>query len=566
MKLLKRPILIIILFLIILIGLTTYISIKNQQEYRLTIQQQWQQQISTTVHLTQHNLQNFFNKFSENLIVVSNDPIIQSKSCNKRIKLFDEHYCPLFNLWSVHKEYVNAIILLNTHHQILVRFPKIDKFTGKEGNCCARVIDKEYIPKRNSVYISNVFQNIFNEPTITISCPVYYNDSFSGIVRWMFTPDKISSRFIDSLKIGNNGYLWMIDNNGFIISHPDSVKRFQNIQKTYLSQENTSTKQFFDDAIKNDEGFGIYYDPIKKQSCLGVYKHIVLSDHSWIIIASLPYSEITGPIHRNAIINYSISLLIALIIIIASIFFYSIQSQKNKLLIETMYLSELAISSEKLREERQKRLTAMIDGQESERIRISRELHDGLGQYLLAIKLRLEDICTHISGKLYDELCDIKTMFVETIDETKRISNNLMPLMLDELGIVTALNNLCNELSVTTKIKIDFVSFGISDHINNKITTYVYRILQEALSNAIKHSGATEINVQLLGNNEQLNLVVQDNGKGFIIDAANKFKGNGLNNISERATILNGVFEIESKIGEGSILNVKIPLKKHELK
>jgi signal transduction histidine kinase len=561
MKIFKQPVLLIILFLIILIGLTVYISYKSQREYRLTIQQQWQQQIRTTVHLTQHNLQNFFNKFSENLIVVSNDPIIQSKSCNKRIQLFDEHYCPLFNLWTVHKEYINAIILLNTRHQILVRFPKIDKFSEKDGNCCAKVVDKEYIPKRNNVYISNVFQNKYNEPTITISCPVFYNDSFSGIVRWMFTPDKISNRFIDSLKIGNNGYLWMIDDNGFIVSHPDAAYRYQNINKKYLNQINPSTKQFFEDVIKNDEGFGSYYDPIKKQSCLGVYKHIVLSDHSWIIIASLPDKEITGPISKNAIKNYSISFLIALIIILASVFFYRVQSQKNKLLLETKYLSELALSSEKLREERQKRLTAMIDGQESERIRISRELHDGLGQYLLAIKVRMEEVCSRVSGTLYEELCSIKTMFVETIDETKRISNNLMPLMLDELGIVTALNNLCNELSESTKVKIDFVSFGISDHINTKIKTYVYRILQEALSNAIKHSGATEINVQLLGNNEQLNLVVQDNGKGFIVDNANKLKGNGLNNIRERATILNGVFEINSKIGEGTILNVKIPLK-----
>jgi signal transduction histidine kinase len=562
MKILKRPAVLIILFLIILIGLTVYISYKNQREYRLTIQRQWQQQLNTTIHLTQHNLQNFFDKFSENLIVVSNDPIIQSKSCNKRIKLYDEHYCPLFNLWTVHKEYVNAIMLLNKDGQILVKFPQFDSSHRKEVGFCPRKIDWEKKSDRNSVYISNVFQNHYHKSAIILSCPVFYNDSFSGVVRWMITTEKISNRFIDSLKIGNNGYLWLIDDNGLIVSHPVAANRNQYINKTYLNKANPSTKLFFNEAIKNDEGYGIYYDPIKKQSCLGVYKHIVLSDHSWIIIASLPYNEITGPITKNAVKNYSISFLIALIVIIASIFFYRMQSQKNKLVLETKYLSEIALSSEKLREERQKRLTAMIDGQESERIRISRELHDGLGQYLLAIKVRMEEVCSHVSGNLYDELCSIKTMFVETIVETKRISNNLMPLMLDELGIVTALNNLCNELSESTKVKIDFVSFGISDHINTKIKTYVYRILQEALSNAIKHSGATEINVQLLGNNEQINLVVQDNGKGFTIDAANKLKGNGLNNISERATILKGVFDIESKIGEGTILNVKIPLKK----
>jgi signal transduction histidine kinase len=566
MKPVKRPLILISLFLIVLIGLTAYISIKNQREYRFTIQKQWQQQISTTVHLTQHNLQNFFDKFSENLIVVSNDPVIQSKSCNKRIKLYDEHYCPLFNLYNVHKEYVNAIILLNTKHKILVRFPKIDSFNEKEGNCCARVIDHNYIPEKNTAYISNVFQNKFNDPTVTISCPVYFNDSFSGIVRWMFTPDKISSRFIDSLKIGNNGYLWMVDDQGYIISHPDSAVKFQNISATYLKNENSANKEFFSDVLKNKEGYGIYYDPIKKQNCLGVYEHIVLSDHSWIIIASLPYNEITAPIRKNALKNFSFSLLLALFIIIASIFFVRIQNQKSKLEIETKYLSELTISSEKLRIERQKRLTAMIDGQESERIRISRELHDGVGQYLLAIKVRLEDLCSRVSGKLYDEICLIKSLFVETIDETKRISNNLMPLMLDELGVVTALSNLCKELSETAKIPIDFVTFGVPDHINNKVATYLYRILQEALSNAVKYSESSEINVQLLGNNEQINLVVQDNGKGFTADGSVKFKGNGLNNIRERTSILDGNFEIESSDGKGTVLNIKIPLNKNTSK
>jgi hypothetical protein len=227
MKILKRPGTLIFIFLFILISLTGYLSYKNHQDYSNTIQHQWQDQLSTTVRLTKQNLQNFFDKFSENLIVVSKDPIIQSKSCNKKIKVIDSNYCPLFNLYNVHKDFVNAIILLNTKSKILIRFPKSDGIIEKDGNCCARNIDTAYVPKINSVYISNVFENKFNEPTITISCPVFYNDSFTGIVRWMFTPAKISNRFIDSINIGNKGFLWIIDNHGFIVSHPDSALRYK---------------------------------------------------------------------------------------------------------------------------------------------------------------------------------------------------------------------------------------------------------------------------------------------------------------------------------------------------
>ncbi|MBT7828425.1 MAG: histidine kinase, partial [Bacteroidetes bacterium] len=132
----------------------------------------------------------------------------------------------------------------------------------------------------------------------------------------------------------------------------------------------------------------------------------------------------------------------------------------------------------------------------------------------------------------------------------------------EELGLITSIKNLCHEFKINSNIKVDFVSHGISELISIKQKTYIYRICQEALSNIQKHADASEVNVQLLGNNEQLTLIIQDNGKGFSYDIGYYTKGNGLNNIRDRAEILNGSCEIESTNKQGTNIKIRIPLEK----
>ena len=181
-----------------------------------------------------------------------------------------------------------------------------------------------------------------------------------------------------------------------------------------------------------------------------------------------------------------------------------------------------------------------------------------MGQLLLAVKVKLESITDLKSDYLNSILKEIKSQFIKTVDEIKRISDNLSPVVLSEFGISTALQNLCEDISNNNKIKIDFVSYGIIEEIDEKIKTYLYRIAQEALSNVVKHAQATEVNIQLLGNREQITLIVQDNGKGFDENSTKRSQGNGLNNIKERTAILRGVCEIKSSPGNGTIINITV--------
>lgn len=213
-----------------------------------------------------------------------------------------------------------------------------------------------------------------------------------------------------------------------------------------------------------------------------------------------------------------------------------------------------------LNTERKKRLSSFIDGQENERKRLSRELHDSLGQSLIAIKMRLESISAKKVDKAFETVDVVKAFVNNTIEEVRRMSNNLMPAVLSEFGLITAINNLCTQTKENSKINVIFEHQNVADYLPDKITIYIFRIVQEALNNALKHSGATEINLMLVQEEKNLILLIEDNGKGF--DPKNqKSQGNGLYNMRERVNLLQGTIFIMPSLGEGLVINIKIPLK-----
>ena len=220
---------------------------------------------------------------------------------------------------------------------------------------------------------------------------------------------------------------------------------------------------------------------------------------------------------------------------------------------------KLKKQTKELEEEKTRRLSSLIDGQEIERQRISRELHDGLGQYLIAIKLKLENIInTEKTNK--GLILDVQQMFDTTIDEIRKISDNLMPSILKELGLEIALRNLCKMMAHASNIKITFETLPLKKKIDERISTYLYRISQEALNNVVKHSLATEVSIQLLELRNHYELIIEDNGKGFDFNNEFKSKGNGIYNMRERTSILGGTFELSTNNKSGTTIKVKIPL------
>lgn len=202
--------------------------------------------------------------------------------------------------------------------------------------------------------------------------------------------------------------------------------------------------------------------------------------------------------------------------------------------------------------------------QESERKNISRELHDNLGQSLVALKFHLDNFETKFinDAETLQNLSDSKLMIQSSINELRNISYNLNPRSLEDLGLLPSLKILCNDFSKQSNIKGNFHSSGIDDRFNHNLEIALYRIVQESLNNIRKHSKAGEFGIMLTQHSDFLRLVVEDNGIGFDIKkiSMNKNKTSmGLNNIKERIIPFDGMLSIDSRKGAGTSIIIEIP-------
>jgi signal transduction histidine kinase len=213
-----------------------------------------------------------------------------------------------------------------------------------------------------------------------------------------------------------------------------------------------------------------------------------------------------------------------------------------------------------LQMERSGRMRSVFDGEEMERERLSRELHDGIGQSLIAVRLRLENLLYQDEKDIRNSIHELKRYFDQIIDEVRRFSNNLMPSVLELFSIPIAFRNLFTEMEEHSGLRIMFEAKGNFDDLDKKIKTYIYRFTQEALNNILKHAEAREVRVFLSRHPGHLTLVIQDDGKGFHPDKAIKEGGNGIHNMRERANLLRGSLEINSAPMKGTYISLNVPI------
>jgi len=206
-------------------------------------------------------------------------------------------------------------------------------------------------------------------------------------------------------------------------------------------------------------------------------------------------------------------------------------------------------------------LTARLtDRVESERRRLSRELHDQAGQSLTAILIRLDLISDKIADEsIRQQLKQIESLAEDTINEIRRVSRDLRPAVLDDLGLEEALEGLASALSGGA-LSINLIIEKPFPRMPEAIETALYRITQEALNNVIKHAGATVVAVRLQHDTDQVQLEIKDNGSGIDLEIKDSNDGIGLLGMKERADSLGGKLLIESQPGSGTRVKVEIPL------
>ena len=222
--------------------------------------------------------------------------------------------------------------------------------------------------------------------------------------------------------------------------------------------------------------------------------------------------------------------------------------------------------TEQKRSERERRSLHLraISAQETERKRIARELHDGVGQILSGVKFRLEALPGEaaLSEKTAARIVNVGGFLSRAIAEVRRVSQNLMPSELVDLGLEPALHALCREFKGRSGVSVTLQIRRIPAGVAPEFGSALFRIVQEALNNAGKHSKADSVTVDLSRRGGEFLLNVSDNGIGFRPGEKRSSggKGIGLGNMRERAELLGGSFELQSKPGAGTVIRVRIPL------
>jgi two-component system, NarL family, sensor kinase len=257
-------------------------------------------------------------------------------------------------------------------------------------------------------------------------------------------------------------------------------------------------------------------------------------------------------IKQKNILNYLLaSGLLLLLGIITSLYF----NYRSKQKLQLQQISEL---------ETQQQLTAteaVLKGEEQERTRLAKDLHDGLGGMLSGIKYSFNTmkgnmVMTENNAQAFERSMD---MLDSSIKEMRRVAHNMMPEALIKFGLDTALKDFCNEIQQSGALHISYQSIGLENLIlDQTISITIYRIVQELINNTMKHAVAKNAIVQITKTDNQLSVTVEDDGKGFDTAIINNPSGMGWGNIANRIEFLNGKLDVDSQHGKGTSVHIEI--------
>lgn len=247
---------------------------------------------------------------------------------------------------------------------------------------------------------------------------------------------------------------------------------------------------------------------------------------------------------------------LAFISIIGFLYFNN-KKKKQEIALQNQVIEQEMLKS-KLKDVELKSVDAMIEGQEKERLNIANELHDELGSLMATIKMHFSSIQTDTSNEIYTKT---NGLIENAYQKIRNISHSKNSGVLANKGLLKALKDLANTVSLSNQIEIKVYDNGLEQRIANSMELTLFRILQELIANTIKHAKASQVDIHLTMDEEHLNIMVEDNGLGFKVEENSKQrKGMGLLNIEKRIENLGGQMVIESQPGKGTSVILDISL------
>jgi signal transduction histidine kinase len=207
-------------------------------------------------------------------------------------------------------------------------------------------------------------------------------------------------------------------------------------------------------------------------------------------------------------------------------------------------------------------LNTIIQTEEKERKRFAKDLHDGLGPLLSSVKMSVSSLAQMKHDDATREIVENTELVInEAIKSLKEISDNLSPHILNNFGLIRALNNFTNKINITKTIRINLTSDLKDERFDSNVEVVLYRVVCELINNTIKHARAKKIDLSLMKEDQHLNIVYKDDGKGFDVSKIIEQPGNGgmgFSNIYSRINSIKGEINVESEQKKGTLVTIKV--------
>jgi signal transduction histidine kinase len=318
-------------------------------------------------------------------------------------------------------------------------------------------------------------------------------------------------------------------------------------------------QQNYPDALAFTDSFQVYTDSLqlqdnrKKMLEMEVKYEAAKKEKA---IAELTAGNKIAVLKRNRLLVTSAISFAALLIVTGLLYRYSTQKQKLAEKEKQVQQQQIAV----LQNQQQViSMQSMIQGQETERTRIAKDLHDDLGGLFSTVKMYLSTLEHQQPQLQHDELFKKSVAMVDNAAvEVRRVAHNMMPEALQKMGLVNAVKDMCDSISAARQLQVSFEASGMEKRLPQNMEIMLYRIIKELLNNTVKHAAAKIAIVQLIKDGIRLNITVEDDGKGF--DTHQNNSGTGIETVKSRVQYLNGSFNIESVKNIGTTIMMEFLL------
>ncbi len=565
-----QAILLIILLLSLVLMLTVGVTFLAYQQVSQSLAESRDQELAT---VSADRLSESIENFAQGLRTLANQEQMQSGEPTLQEQTLERGR----DLIADFTNHDGGIIILDAKGFVSVTKPFRPDLVGQDFS------QEPYFQNVRAFPTSTFFSDIIQEPgtgedIIVIAVPIVnIGGDFVGVIagRFYLNFQRLGQE-IQKQKVGEEGIAYLIDRNGRIIYHPISK----------LIGTDFSHREAVEQLQQGDQAGAV----TTREHPRTVEGYAVVEVTGWGLVIVEPWTQAVEPT-QEALRPVVIVLIIGLIIvaIFVSLGVQRVTDPIQNLVTQTRQVTagdyDAQVNLSQIREIKELGMAfnEMVDQirryragvrqyvaditrtEEEERKRIARELHDDTVQSLIAIGQRIE----LVKGTLDDpaeaktRLSELRTMVTGTIASVRQFSRDLRPLTLEDLGLRAAIQYLVNQLAQGEKIEVDLKVEGEVEGVSIDMEVAIYRILQEALNNVKKHARATKVKVWAKFTEEEITLIVEDNGRGFEVpEAMTDFASSGsfgMMGLQERAQLFGGDVIIESQPGVGTTVHMVMP-------